>query len=103
MKLTKIKIEEMAREIIDCLKANKLDDDVCIYFNNKRIKLGSSWDGENEKFIPYEKVEEDMNPLDYFEYANEKHILSMSFEGDLYNLINYCSLSRIYVLLQQKA
>ena len=89
MKLTKIKIEELANEIIEFLRKEELDSDVCIYFNNKRIRMGNDWDRENCKFIPYTKVEEDMNPLDYFEYANEKHILSMSFEGGLYDLINY--------------
>ena len=89
MKLTKIKIEEMANEIIDYLKANGLDDNVCIYFNNKRIKLSLNWDRENKKLTPYVEIDEDMNPLDYFEYANPKHILSMSFENSLYRLINY--------------
>lgn len=89
MKLTKIKIEEMVKEIIDYLKANDLESDVCIYFNNKRICIGSEWDREKKEFIPYEKVEENINPLDYFEYANEFHILSMSFEGSLYDIINY--------------
>jgi hypothetical protein len=88
MKLTKNKIEEMAMEIIDYLKKNDLDNDVCIYFNNKRIRLGSNWDREKREFISYEKVEEDISPFDYFEYANHKHILSMSFEGDLYDLLN---------------
>ena len=83
MKLTKIKIEGMVKEIIDYLKANGLDDNVCIYFNNKRIKLSLNWDRENKKLTPYVEIDEDMNPLDYFEYANPKHILSMSFENEI--------------------
>lgn len=89
MKLTKIKIEEMVKEIIDYLKANDLYNDVSIYFNNKRISFYNEWDKILQVVIPYTKVEEDMNPLDYFEYANPKHILSMSFEGALYHLLNY--------------
>lgn len=89
MKLTKIKIEEMANEIIKYLKKNGLADDVCIYFNNKRVRIGESWDREKKEFVPYEKVDENISPLDYFEYANEKHILSMSFEGALYERVNY--------------
>lgn len=88
MKLTKIKLEEMANEIIQFLKKHELDNDVCIYYNNKRVHIGSTWDREKKDFIPYEKVEEDMNPLDYFEYANPKHILSMSFEGAFYDVMN---------------
>lgn len=88
MKLTKIKIEEMANEIIAYLKANNLNDDVSIYFNNKRIILGNNYDSIKQDFVPCEKVEKDINPLDYF-CANPKHILSMGFEGNLYHLINY--------------
>lgn len=64
MKLTKIKIEGMVKEIIDYLKANGLDDNVCIYFNNKRIKLSLNWDRENKKLTPYVEIDEDMNLLD---------------------------------------
>ena len=88
MKLTKIKIEELAREIIEFLKKHKLNDDACIYFNNKRIILGHNWDREKNEFISYEKTEENICPLDYFEYANTNHILSMSFEGSFYDVMN---------------
>ena len=88
MKLTKIKIEEMANEIIDFLKKHNLENDVCIYFNNKRIAFGNNWDSKQEKLIPYEEVKEDICPLNYFKYVNEKHILSMSFEGELYHVLN---------------
>ena len=87
-KLTKIKIERLATEIINYLRKRGLDDDVSIYFNNKRMRIGNNWDREKKEFIPYTKVEENMNPLKYFSYANPKHILSMSFEGSLYHLLN---------------
>jgi hypothetical protein len=101
MKLSKVKIEEMANEIIDYLKKNELDDGVCIYFNNKRICLGSEWNSETREFIPYEKVEENINPLDYFEYANESHILSMSFEGGLYGVINYGNTDKLDAIFEK--
>ena len=88
MKLTKIKIEEMANEIIDFLKKHELEDDVCIYYNNKRIHFHTKWDSENEKLIPVEEINENISPLDCFEYVNEKHILSMSFEGAFYDVMN---------------
>ena len=53
MKLSKVKIEEMANEIIDYLKKNGLDDGVCVYFNNKRICLGSEWNREIKEFVMY--------------------------------------------------
>ena len=49
--------------------------DCRIYFN------GIAWDSDGE-------VIKDINPLNYFEYANPK-TLSMSFEGPLYQAINY--------------
>lgn len=75
MKLTKIKIAEMANEIVELLKKYDMED-VCIYFNNKRINDGKLEDGE-------------FDPHDYFDYAAYDHILSMSFEGALYHAINY--------------
>lgn len=86
-KLTKKDIENFANEIMDFLIKNGLDSGVCIYFNNKRIENKYTWNGDD--FIPEFIVEEDMNPLDYFEYVNYEHILSMSFEGPLYEVLNY--------------
>ena len=88
MKLTKNKIEELAQEIIKFLKKHDLHDSVCIYYNNKRWRSTSEYlcDG---KFRYTEIIEENINPLDYFEYANTNHILSMSFEGGLYDILNY--------------
>lgn len=88
MKLTKIKIEELVNEIIDFLKKHELQDSVCIYYNNKRWTIKSEYLGDG-KFREEEIIEENMNPLDYFEYANNRHILSMSFEGGLYDVLNY--------------
>lgn len=76
MKLTKIRIEKMANEIMNFLKDKELDDGVLIYFNGKRMRNDGVEDGE-------------FDPHDYFEYAAYKHILSMSFEGDFYYVINY--------------
>ena len=88
MKLTKNKIEELANEIIEFLKEHGLHDSVCIYYNNKRWRVETEYLGDG-KYSEKEVIEDNMNPLDYFEYANEKHILSMSFEGGLYDILNY--------------
>lgn len=85
MKLTKVKIEELVNEIETFLKENEIIVDVCIYFNNKR-RLWES-DRKND-WRPKLTVEEDICPFDYFEYVNPKHILSMSFEGALYHILN---------------
>ena len=86
-KLTRVDIELFAIDIMCYLTENDLDSDVCIYFNNKRIRHEYDW----RTLDPTPKliVEENMNPFDYFEYANHEHILSMSFEGPLYDELNY--------------
>ena len=86
-KLTKQGIEDFASEVMNYLVKHGLDSDVCIYFNNKRVRNEYDWRNPDEppKFI----VEEDMSPFSYFSYANYDHILSMSFEGPLYDELNY--------------
>lgn len=74
MKLTKKDIEQMANDIMCLLLAHYLEEDVSIYFNNKRMDK----DG----------IEEDINPKDYLEYAANNHILSMSFEGRFNHILN---------------
>ena len=81
--MTKSDIEKLAYEIMDYLTGNHLDSDVFIYFNGKRLSHKEIRTGDGN--ASYETmVEEDICPLDYFEYASPKHILSMSFEGPLY-------------------
>lgn len=80
-KLTKARIEEMANEIADKLRELGISDTI-IYYNNKRMFV--DYGGKN-------KIEENIDPHDYFEYASYNHILSMSFEGQLYDLFyEYC-------------
>jgi hypothetical protein len=93
-KITKANIEELANEIIDFLHKEKLSSDVSIYFNNKVIKEKGSWDNESNYITKWETTE-NVNPHDYFEYCAYDHILSMSFEGGLYELLNYSGGSRM--------
>ena len=80
-KLTKQDIENLANEIISFLEKYNLQTDVCIYYNNKRISFDARRD-----IVHYEN---NISPLDYFEYVNHKHILSMSFDGEFYDSVNY--------------
>jgi hypothetical protein len=85
--LTKANIEQLVDEITAFLEKHHMEDGICIYFNNKRIVSEGFFDGEN---LTYKWIqEENIDPHDYFEYAAYNHILSMSFEGTLYDLINY--------------
>ena len=86
-KLTKNRIEQMAKEIMNFLVANELSYDVIIYYNNKKIYNDYRW--TNGTYVDNIIIKDDYNPHDYFEYAAYHHILSMSFEGALYRSINY--------------
>ena len=87
LKFTKEMIEQFAYDIMKYLTKHHLDSDVCIYFNNKRIRHEYDWRSYNPS--PKLIVEENISPVDYFEYVNYDHILSMSFEGPLYESMNY--------------
>ena len=72
---------------MDVLVANDISHDVSIYYNNKRMKNNYDW--RSDENVVSVVVEEDFNPHDYFEYAAHNHIMSMSFEGGLYHVLNY--------------
>lgn len=86
-KLTKTLIEQMAKEVMDYLIENELSHDVCIYYNNKKMKNDYDW--HNDDAPANIVIQEGYDPHDYFEWAAHNHILSMSFEGPLYQAINY--------------
>lgn len=85
------KAEQCAKEIIDYLIKNNLWGDTNVYANG-RCFSNKSEDGHYHYDSTWDNVfvEENKNPKDYFDYAGD--FLSMSFEGDFYNVINcYCS------------
>ena len=79
--LTKTEIEKMAYTIYKILKKEGISEDMRIYFNNKAISTNSKGN--------INKVLENIDPHDYFEYAAYKHIISISTEGGLYDRLNY--------------
>lgn len=85
--LTKKQTEQLATEIFNWLVDHELWVDVCIYFNGKRW---STHDTKLKEFCYNERryFEDEAEPKNYFEYVREPNILSMSFEGDLYDVIN---------------
>ena len=85
-KITKTNIEEFAKEIISFLEKNCLASATSIYFNNKVMRCRDEWEEDNYRVCW--TVTENVNPHDYFEYCAFDHILSMSFEGPLYDVLN---------------
>ena len=77
-------IEKLAKEILDWLEEKELWIDVRVYYNGK---------------VVYEKDKvERADPRDYFEFVGD--ILSMSFEGGLYDVFNGTS-TRAYNLQEE--
>lgn len=76
MKITQQQIEHLAAEIIDYCKRHHFSD-MIVYYNGKRI------------FIDYDGITktEPADVHDYLEYAGD--ILSISFEGAMYDIFNY--------------
>lgn len=91
--LTKKKIEDMKNDICHYLVKNDLASNISIYYNNNRVRFSMDKEDAREHCTEWEpkiiyKFEKDVNPFDYFDYANPHHILSMSFEGSLYDALN---------------
>ena len=89
--LTKNKIEKIARKILDVLEKKQLANDLCIYFNNKRIIVTGKYDKSIDAYVYEETIEDDINPLNYLKYSPSNHIISISTEGELYDILNYGS------------
>lgn len=88
-KITPEAIETLAYEIREFLLKHELWQDVRIYFNGKAL----STDDGNGRYAYNDPdtifILEDQDPRRYFEYVGD--ILSMSFEGPLYDVLNYYS------------
>jgi len=84
--------EKLAKEIYDlCIKYGFWID-VAIYYNGKRM---SSWYEDDQGKTQYDyngkpHFAEGYDAKDHFEYVRDPNILSMSFEGPVYEAINGC-------------
>lgn len=82
--------KELAEAIMKFLKDNDIALDVSIYVDNKRYSF-AYYDFDKKEFFPdpfWKEEEGEFFPGDYFEYYAKQHILSMSFEGEFYRIMN---------------
>ena len=93
-KITKADIERLANEIIAFLEAYDIASSVSIYYNGNVVRSKVEYDSKYNATYTWVKTY-DVDPHDYFEYAAYEHILSMSFEGGLYNVLNYSGGSKM--------
>lgn len=86
-KPTKAQIENLAKKIRQYLLDREMWIDTTIYFNGIAFSTG---DGKGNYFYndpDHLVVLENEDPRDYTEYAGD--ILTMTFEGPLYEALNY--------------
>lgn len=86
--MAKQDVKKLAAEILDFLIDNEMWVDTRIYFDGK---VWDSYNKDSGKFYYNDKnnvYEAKADPKDYFEYVAEPHILSMSFEGAFYDVMN---------------
>lgn len=85
------KAEKLANDIYSLLIRYHMWIDVCIYYNGKRMScLYIDETGRNHyDYNGQPHIEEGYDPRDYFPYVRRPNILSMSFEANLYDVINY--------------
>ena len=85
--------ENLAQDIYKWCIENEVWIDVAIYYNGKRMSTSGIDENGKERFRyngePF--IENGCDPRDYFRYVRSPNILSMSFEGDLYDILNYGS------------
>ena len=93
-KITKADIERLANEIKAFLEAYQIANSVSIYYNGNVIRSKTEYDLEYNETYSWVKTN-GIDPHDYFEYAAYEHILSMSFEGGLYDVLNYSGGSKM--------
>lgn len=79
--------EQLATEIFNWLNEHEMWIDIAIYFN------GKCWSTSNQDHTEFcynenKYFEYEAEPKDYFDYVREPNILSMSFEGSLYDVLN---------------
>ncbi len=85
--LNKGQIKNLAYTIYQMFKENGMWQDVHIYFNGCCIDTVDEDGKSHYNSMAYEHPDED--PRNYFSYVNPDHILSMSFEGPVYEMFNY--------------
>lgn len=86
------RLEDLAWDIQKWLAKHDMWQDVYIYYDGKRMGTSGLVDGKEVfRYGGKPFIEEEKDPRDYFEYVANPHILSMSFEGPLYEVLNgYC-------------
>jgi hypothetical protein len=95
------RLQKLATDIYNWLSQYDLWFDVTIYYDGKCMSTNGIVDGEWQSRNNGEPfIEEGIDPRKYFKYVANPHVLSMSFEGDVYQIFNGCN--RFYEGLEEE-
>ena len=103
MNITSKSMQSVAIKLIDFLSSKELFSNVQIYAGNKRFsseKLNSDQIQKRTKNNNVYYIDNDINITEYIENADPKTI-GLTFEGPLYELINYEDYDFIYTLTEK--
>ena len=85
------RLEALAFDIYHWLKKQSLWQDVYIYYDGKCMGTSGTVDGKTVyRYNGEPFIEDGFDPRKYFDYVAKEHILSLSFEGPLYDVLNGC-------------
>lgn len=83
------RVEALALDLYQWLRKQQMWIDVYIYYNGKRMGTSGTVDGKTVyRYNGDPFIEDGFDPRNYFEYVAKEHILSLSFEGPLYDVLN---------------
>lgn len=81
--------EALAQNIQKWLREHEMWIDTSIYYNGKCMSTAREVNGKREyRYNGEPFIEDNVDPRNYFEYVAKEHIMSMSFEGPLYHVLN---------------
>lgn len=87
---TRESVEKLALNIYEWLISHNIWQDVSIYYNNRRMSTGAKIDGKWEfRYNGKAYIEDGINPLQYFPCCLHNHVMAMSFEGPLCEILYY--------------
>lgn len=82
--LTKDDIEHLAEDFVLWARDNKLSKEYSLFFNGKMLSYNFNWDTHKYRKV----IKQDVNPLKYSEWYNEKCILAIACDGVIYECLN---------------
>lgn len=84
------RLEALAKEIYQFLVSHGMWIDTAIYYDGKCMKTDGTENGQHSyRYNGKPFYDDEADPRRFFEYVADPHILSMSFEGPLYDVLNY--------------